>query len=110
MAELINWVKVSYHLDGISDVMTDEVHETVEKKLEVKMTSAIKKLQANYGEDVDLKLDVKLQKKDNGKYDGSLVFCYNDECIPYSPDVPFKILTDIVSHAFDLFKRTILEK
>lgn len=110
MATQINWVNVTYHLNNITDVMTQEVEEFTEKKLEVKMTSAIKKLHSNYGEDVKLKLDVKLERMESGKYDWTIIFYYNDERILYTPDTPFKILTDIISHAFDLFKRTILEK
>ncbi len=103
-------VKVSYKLTNITEVMEEEVKELVEKNLEGKMTSSFKKIVANHP-DTDIKVDVILEKNEQTRYVGSITLSYAGKSENYNnKDKPFKILADLVNHAFKNIKEKVLEK
>ena len=98
---------VVYKLEGITEVMELELKEIVEKNLEGKMESTLKKVYAK-GEDVSVMVKVTVSKVSEG-YDGKFKFEFDGKSFDYDREW-FEILSDLVNHAFDNFKQRILAK
>lgn len=98
---------VVYKLEGITEVMEVELKQLVDKNLEGKMESSLKKIYAK-SDDVEVLIRVNV-KKVSEWYDGSFKFEYDGIVLPYDRD-DFEILEDLVNHAFDNFKQRILAK
>ena len=98
--------QIVYKLDGLTQVMEEELKTLVDKNLEVKMSSSLKKVVKS--DDVDVAVYVTVTKVSDG-YDGNFKFKYNWETLEYTREW-FEILSDLVNHAFDNFKQRILAK
>ena len=99
--------KVIYNLNGLTDVMTEDLKEKVEKNLNQKMSSTLKKIYAKW-EDVDVVIRISVSKVPNW-YDWDFKFEYDWKSVDYSRK-GFKRLADLVNHAFDNFKSRALSK
>lgn len=103
-------VKVAYKLKNITEVMEEEMKEIVEKNLEGKMTSSFKKIFTNHP-DTDIMIDITIEKNEQTRYVGVVSLKYAGVMETYdNKDKPFKILADLVNHAFQNIKGKILEK
>lgn len=100
---------VSYKLYNITDVMRKEVETLVQKNIKEKMTSSLKKLQTK-SPDIKIKIDIKINKNKQSRYEWSILFSYDGNVLTYKSDKSFKILSDLVNHSFDKFKMRILKK
>ena len=100
---------VSYKLYNITDVMKQEVEALVQKNIKEKMTSSFKKLQTK-STDVDVKIDIKINRNKQSRYEWTVLFSYDGKVLTYKSDKSFKILSDLVNHSFDKFKMRILKK
>lgn len=98
--------QVIYKLDGLTQVMENELRTLVEKNMDVKMSSSLKKVVKS--DDVDVVVKVTVQKAAKW-YDWNFKFEYDGESIEYDRKW-FEILSDLVNHAFDNFKQRILKK
>lgn len=98
---------VVYKLEGVTEVMETELKWLVEKNLEWKMESSLKKVYSK-GEDVEVIVRVTITKVADG-YDGNFKFEYDGKSLDYDRK-SFEILSDLVNHAFDNFKQRILSK
>lgn len=98
--------QVIYKLDGLTEIMENELKELVAKNIEVKMSSSLKKVVKS--DDVDVIIRVNVTKVPDG-YDWNFKFEYDGEKLEYSRE-GFEILSDLVNHAFDNFKQRILAK
>lgn len=98
---------VVYKLENITEVMEEELKQLVDKNLEGKMESSLKKVYAK-SDDVEVLIRVTVEKVSDG-YNGSFKFEYDGIVLPYDRD-GFEILEDLVNHAFDNFKQRILAK
>jgi len=99
--------KVIYNLNGLTDVMTADLKEKVEKNLNQKMSSTLKKIYAKW-ENVEVTIRITVSKVAKW-YDGDFKFEYDGKSVDYSRK-DFKRLSDLVNHAFDNFKSWILSK
>ena len=99
--------KVIYNLNGLTEVMTEDLKEKVEKNLKQKMSSTLKKVYAKW-EDVDVIIRISISKV-SGWYDWDFKFEYDWKSVDYSRK-GFKRLADLVNHAFDNFKSRALSK
>ena len=98
---------VIYNLNGLTDVMTEDLKMIVEKNLNQKMSSTLKKIYAKW-EDVEVTIKITVSKVSDG-YDGDFSFEYDGKSLDYSRKW-FSILSDLVNHAFDNFKSRTLSK
>ena len=98
--------QIIYKLDWLTQVMENELKTLVEKNLDVKMSSSLKKIVKS--DDVDVVVKITVSKVANW-YDWNFKFDYDWESIEYDRKW-FEILSDLVNHAFDNFKQRILKK
>jgi len=101
---------VIYKLDWLTEVMTEELKNLVEKNLlkeDAKMSSSLKKIYSKW-DDVKVVVRVVISKAVDG-YDGNFKFEYDGNVLEYDRKW-FEILSDLVNHAFDNFKQRILAK
>lgn len=98
--------QIIYKLDWLTQVMENELKTLVEKNLDVKMSSSLKKIVKS--DDVDVVVKITVSKVANW-YDWNFKFEYDWEAIEYDRKW-FEILSDLVNHAFDNFKQRILKK
>lgn len=98
---------VVYKLEDITEVMELELKQLVDKNLEGKMESSLKKIYAKW-EDVDVLVKIAISKVSEG-YNGDFKIEYDGVWLDYDRKW-FEILSDLVNHAFDNFKQRILAK
>jgi hypothetical protein len=98
---------VIYKLDWLTKIMEEELKNLVDKNLEVKMSSSLKKIYAKWG-DIQVVVKVLVEKVADG-YNGNFKFEFDGEALEYDRKW-FEILSDLVNHAFDNFKQRILAK
>lgn len=98
---------VVYKLEWLTEIMSNELKGLVEKNLEVKMSSSLKKIYAKWN-DVEVITRIVVSKATDG-YDGNFKFEYDWDVLEYERKW-FEILSDLVNHAFDNFKQRILAK
>lgn len=98
---------VIYKLDWLTKVMEEELKNLVDKNLEVKMSSSLKKIYAKWI-NIEILVKVLVEKVSNG-YNGNFRFEFDGEVLEYDRKW-FEILSDLVNHAFDNFKQRILAK
>lgn len=102
--------KILYKLgDTITPVMETEIKRRVTFNLEEKMSSALKKIAAR-GEDVEIKIDIKIDKNKQDKYEGNFCISYDGIQYPINDFPPYKILADLINHAFEKMSTKILAK
>jgi len=99
--------KVIYNLNGLTEVMTDDLKEKVEKNLKQKMSSTLKKIYTKW-EDVEVIIRISVSKVSKW-YDWDFKLEYDGKSVEYSRK-GFKRLADLVNHAFDNFKSWTLSK
>ena len=101
---------VIYKLDGLTEVMTEELKKLVEKNLlkeDAKMSSSLKKIYSRW-DDVEVIVRIVISKATDG-YDWNFKFEFDGESLEYDRKW-FEILSDLINHAFDNFKQRILAK
>ena len=98
---------VIYNLNGLTEVMTEDLKTIVDKNLNQKMSSTLKKIYAKW-ENIDVTFKISVSKVSNW-YDWDFKFEYDGNSLDYSRK-GFEILSDLVNHAFDNFKSRALSK
>lgn len=98
---------VVYKLENVTAVMEKELKQLVDKNLEGKMESSLKKIYAKW-DDVSVIVRITVSKVSEG-YDGNFKIEYDGIWLDYDRK-SFEILEDLVNHAFDNFKQRILAK
>ena len=98
---------VIYNLNGLTEVMTEDLKEKVDKNLNQKMSSTLKKIYAKW-ENVEVTVRITVSKVAKW-YDGDFKLEYDGKSVDYSRK-GFKRLADLVNHAFDNFKSRALSK
>ena len=98
---------VVYNLKLTNPVMEAELKQLVEKNLEGKMESSLKKIYAK-GDDVSIIVRITVSETSEG-YDGGFKFEFDGQSLEYDREW-FEILSDLVNHAFDNFKQRVLAK
>jgi hypothetical protein len=101
---------VVYKLEWLTEVMSEELKNLVDKNLfkeDAKMSSSLKKIYSKW-EDIEVVVKITVTKVANW-YDGTFQCEYDGEVLEYDRKW-FEILSDLVNHAFDNFKQRILAK
>lgn len=98
---------VVYNLNIENPVMEEELKSLVDKNLEWKMESALKKIYSR-SDDVDIIVRIAVEQVAEW-YNGSFKIEFDGQSYEYDREW-FEILADLVNHAFDNFKQRILSK
>ena len=95
---------ISYQFVDIPANMQVIVKDLVQKNLEGKMDSYFKKIYAKK-DTAEIRIDYVIAKNKQGKRTGDFKFTYDGEVFKRSTgEGGFKIIEDIVNHAFEHFK------
>lgn len=99
---------INYGMYNMTDIHKNEVKDLVEKNLTVKMDSYLLPY-TQKGSPVSLA--VKINKNKRGKYDGNLILMIGTKPFIYTTPINgFRIVADIINHAFDRFKEQLSHK
>lgn len=82
------------------------VKDLVQKNLEGKMDSYFKKIEAKKGS-AEIRIDYKITENKKGKYEWSFNFVLDGKILLYTNKVAFKLMEDVVNHAFKHFKESL---
>jgi hypothetical protein len=100
-------MKVSYYLYNITQIHQDEIKSTVQKNIDGKIHSYIKSLSADAGQI----LDIKIERNKKNKYLWTFLLVLNGKQHIYKTNSEwFRIVEDLVNHAFDRFKEILSHK
>lgn len=94
---------VSYQFTDVPADKQELVKEIVQKNLDVKMDSYLKKIYTNKDE-AEVRIEYKITENKQKKYEWSFNFTYDGKIFLYTNKVAFKYIEDIVNHAFKHFK------
>ncbi len=94
---------VSYQFTDVPADKQELVKEIVQKNLDVKMDSYLKKIYTNKDE-AEVRIEYKITENKQKKYEWSFNFTYDGKTFLYTNKVAFKYIEDIVNHAFKHFK------
>ncbi len=100
---MINKPIISYKFANIDEKEQTLVKEIVDKNVENKLDSYLKKIYA-HNETAEVRIDYSMQKNKQDKYEWSFVFLFDGETFPYKNTQSFKYIEDVVNHAFKHFK------
>jgi len=91
----------------VSEIMQEEIKKLVQHLINGKCQSIFKKV---YSKNPEAKISIEytILKNKQGKYEADFTFNADGEEFVVSNHQGFKIATDLVSHAFDKWKRKIL--
>ncbi len=102
--KMTNKPVVSYHFVDLSADKQALVKDIVQKNLEGKMDSYFKKIYANK-ETAEIRVDYSIVLNKQGKFQGDFKFNFDGKSFKWSTgESGFKILEDVVNHAFEHFK------
>ena len=100
---------VSYKFNDVSSADQDLIKDIVQKNLEWKLDSYFKKI-FDGKPDAQARIDYTIKfHEQTKKYDADFVFAYDGHEFVYKKEW-FKILTDLVNHAFQHFKERLSKK
>ncbi len=98
---------ISYRFVEVPADQQALVKDIVGKNLEGKMDSYFKKIYANK-ETAEIRIDYVITKNKQGKFQWDFKFMYDGEIFKWSTGEGwFKIIEDVVNHAFEHFKSHI---
>lgn len=93
---------ISYQFIDVSTDKQEIVKEIVQKNLDVKMDSYLKKI---YNKDTaEVRIEYKITETKQKKYEGVFNFSFDGKTFLYTNKIAFKYIEDIVNHAFKHFK------
>ena len=93
---------ISYQFIDVPVDKQEIVKEIVQKNLDVKMDSYLKKI---YNKDTaEVRIEYKITENKQKKYEGVFNFSFDGETFLYTNKIAFKYIEDIVNHAFKHFK------
>ncbi len=94
---------VSYQFTDVPADKQELVKQIVQKNLDVKMDSYLKKIYTNKDE-AEVRIEYKITENKQKKYQWSFNFTYDGKSFLYTNKIAFKYIEDIVNHAFKHFK------
>lgn len=99
-------ISVSYKFNDLPTTDQAFVKDIVEKNIEGKMDSYLKKVVKN-NPDAKIRIDYTVKFHEvSKKYDADFIFTYDWEDFIYKKE-GFKVLSDLVNHAFQHFKEKL---
>ena len=98
-------LEVSYKFYNIPTFKQTLIKDIVDKNIDGKLDAYLKKVFAK--KDAEVRLDYKIQKNKQWKYEAKFLFHCDWELFTYSSKVWFKYVEDLVNHAFKRFKESL---
>ncbi|MDR3168286.1 MAG: hypothetical protein LBU27_00550 [Candidatus Peribacteria bacterium] len=91
----------------VSEVMQADIKKLVQHQINTKSQSILKKI---YSKNPNAKVSIEytITKNKQGKYESDFVFIADGEKFITESHQGFKVATDLITHAFDKRKRSIL--
>ncbi|GHW02370.1 hypothetical protein AGMMS50249_1560 [candidate division SR1 bacterium] len=91
----------------VSEVMQNDIKSLVQMQLNHKAQTILKKIYSR-NPDAKVLIEYTIIKNKQGKYEADFIFTTDGEKFNTSSHQGFKIATDLVTHAFDKWKRYTL--
>ncbi|MDD2537603.1 MAG: hypothetical protein PHU61_03905 [Candidatus Absconditabacteria bacterium] len=91
----------------VSEVMQADIKKLVQHQINTKSQAILKKVYAKNPE-AKVMIEYTIIKNKQGKYEADFIFIADGEKFVTESHQGFKIATDLVSHAFDKWKRSML--
>ncbi|MDR2190231.1 MAG: hypothetical protein LBP53_03410 [Candidatus Peribacteria bacterium] len=91
----------------VSDVMQADIKKLVQYQLQNKCQTLLKKIYSR-NPDAKVAIEYTITKNRQGKYEADFVFTADGEKFVTASHQGFKVATDLITHAFDKWKRNIL--
>ncbi|MDR2541218.1 MAG: hypothetical protein LBD11_05665 [Candidatus Peribacteria bacterium] len=108
MAEpLLTVTELKERFVDVSEVMQADIKKLVQHQLNNKCQAILKKV---YSKNPDAKVSIEytITKNKQGKYESDFVFTADGEKFITDSHQGFKVATDLITHAFDKRKRSLL--
>ena len=105
--QVLNVTELKERFVDVSEVMQSDIKKLVQYQIANKSQSILKKV---YAKNADAKviIDYTILKNKQWKYESDFTFIADGNKFVVSSHQWFKVATDLVSHAFDKWKRHIL--
>ena len=107
MTEILTVTEMKERFVDVSEVMQADIKKLVQHQLNNKCQSILKKIYAKNTE-AKVIIEYTIIKNKQGKYESDFVFIADGEKFVTESHQWFKVATDLVSHAFDKWKRNVL--
>ena len=105
--QAINVTELKERFVDVSEVMQADIKKLVQFQITNKCQSVLKKIYAK-NPDAKVTIEYTITKNKQGKYESDFVFISDWDKFVVSSHQWFKVATDLISHAFDKWKRHIL--
>ena len=105
--ELLQVSDIKFKFVNVSEVMEAELKKAVDHQIANKGQTILKKI---YAKNIDAKviIDYTIIKNKSWLYEADFVFNYNGERFVVENHKGFKVASDLITHAFDKWKRKVL--
>lgn len=100
---------ISYQFVDVPIEKQEIVKDIVQKNLEGKMDSYLKKIYAKK-DTAEIRIDYKITENKKGKYEWTFNFAFDGKIFLYNNKIAFKYIEDIVNHAFKHFKEFLSKR
>ena len=108
MAEnLLTVTEVKAHFVDVTEIMQSDIKSVVQKQIDGQSHSILKKIYSKNPE-AKVVIEYTIIRNKQGKYEADFSFSADGEQFNTESHQGFKIATDLVSHAFDKWKRNVL--
>jgi hypothetical protein len=107
MSEILTVTELKERFVDVSEVMQSDIKKLVQHQLNTKSQSILKKIYAK-NPDAKVSIDYTITKNKQGKYEADFVFTADGEKFITASHQGFKVAIDLITHAFDKWKRNIL--
>lgn len=105
--ELLKVTDLKERFVDVSDIMQNDVKALVQMQINHKAQAILKKIYS-VNPDAKIYIEYTIIKNKQGKYEADFLFNADGEKFITQSHQGFKIVTDLVTHAFDKWKRHIL--
>ena len=105
--ELLQVSDIKFKFVNVSEVMEADLKKAVDHQIANKGQTILKKI---YAKNIDAKviIDYVITKNKSGLYEADFIFLYNGERFVVENHKGFKVASDLITHAFDKWKRKVL--
>ena len=104
---VLNVTELKERFVDVSEVMQSDIKKLVQFQIENKSQSILKKVYAK-NPDAKVSIEYTVIRNKQWKYESDFVFISDWDKFVVSSHQWFKVATDLISHAFDKWKRHIL--
>lgn len=105
--ETLNVTELKERFVDVSEVMQADIKKLVQYQVANKSQSTLKKIYAK-NPDAKVVIEYTITKNKQGKYESDFCFLADGDRFDVNSHKGFTVATDLISHAFDKWKRHIL--